>query len=49
MRNRGAGPAVDFDEWDCFRFHERLVAEFAAYVDVAKLDALVKPAAVAPP
>lgn len=49
MRNRGAGPAVDLDEWDCFRFHERLVAEFAAYVDVAKLDALVKPAAVAPP
>jgi ketosteroid isomerase-like protein len=48
MRNRGAGAAVSLDEWDCFRFRERLVAEFAAYVDVAKLDGLEKPAAVAP-
>ena len=48
MRNRGAGPAVSLDEWDCFRFRERLVAEFAAYVDAAKLDGLEKPAAFAP-
>jgi len=48
MRNRGAGAAVSLDEWDCFRFRERLVSEFAAYVDVAKLDGLEKPAAVAP-
>lgn len=48
MRNRGAGAAVDLDEWDCFRFRERLVAEFAAYVDLAKLEKLERPAAVAP-
>jgi ketosteroid isomerase-like protein len=48
MRNRGAGAAVNLDKWDCFRFRERLVAEYAAYVDAAKLDGLEKPAAFAP-
>jgi ketosteroid isomerase-like protein len=48
MRNRGAGSAVSLDEWDCFRFRERLVAEFAAYVDLAKLDGLEKQATLAP-
>ena len=47
MRNRGAGAAVNLDEWDCFRFRERLVAEFAAYVDVARLDGLEKAATAA--
>jgi ketosteroid isomerase-like protein len=48
MRNRGAGAAVNLDEWDIFRFRERLVAQFAAYVDLAKLGGLERPSAVAP-
>jgi ketosteroid isomerase-like protein len=37
MRNRGAGAAVDIEELDVFRFRNGLVAEFACYVDAAKL------------
>ena len=48
MRNRGAGAVVNLDEWDIFRFRERLVAQFAAYVDLAKLGGLERPSAVAP-
>ncbi len=41
MRNRGAGPVLNVDEWDRFRFRDGQLIESAVFVDVATLDRLV--------